>query len=81
MRYTTTMEDNTLATELLHEVKAIGKRWFIAFLVMIALEIFTIIGFIWYIQQPVDNESTQIDQQANEHSVNIIGGDYVGDND
>ena len=31
------MEDNKLATELLHEIKAQSKRWFILFLVTIIL--------------------------------------------
>lgn len=37
------------ATELLREVKASARRWFIAFCVMVMVEVATIIGFIWYI--------------------------------
>ena len=45
-------KDTNLATELLHEIKARARRWFIAFCIMVALEIGTIIGFMWYISLP-----------------------------
>ena len=44
------MENTTLATELLHELKASARRWFIAFLVMVGLEIITVAGFLWYVK-------------------------------
>ena len=44
----------TLATELLHELKASAKRWFIAFVIMVVMEIATITGFLWYISLPVE---------------------------
>lgn len=70
-------ENMTLATELLHEVKASAKRWFIAFCVMVGLEIATIIGFLWYISLPVEEYS--IEQEATDKSLNLInGGDYIG---
>ena len=70
-------EDLPLATELLHEVKAQAKRWFIAFLVMIGLEIATIGGFMWYISLPV--EEIMIEQESDNNSSNeVIGGDYNG---
>jgi len=47
-------QTETLATELLHELKASAKRWFIAFCVMVVLEIATIAGFLWYISLPVE---------------------------
>lgn len=49
------MEENiTLAVELLKELKASSRRWFIAFCIMIGLEIFTIVGFLWYISLPIE---------------------------
>ncbi len=70
------MEDS-FATELLKELKASSKRWFIAFCVMVALEVFTIIGFMWYISLPV--EDTSISQESDNSSENtIVGGDYNG---
>lgn len=71
------MENETLATELLHEVKANGKRWFRAFLIMVVLEIATILGFIWYISLPI--EEYTIEQESDNASRNfVIGGDNYG---
>lgn len=69
------------ATELLREVKTSARRWFVAFCVMVFLEIATIIGFIWYISLPVEESSTEeITQEADDGSSNqIIGGDYVSE--
>lgn len=64
------MNDETLASELLHEIKLSAKRWFIAFLVMLGLEIATIAGFIWYISLPV--EEYNIQQESDRNGVNII---------
>lgn len=74
------MENETLASELLREVKANGKRWFRAFLIMIVLEIATIIGFLWYISLPVEEYTIDtIDQESDNASRNfIIGGDSYG---
>lgn len=55
------MDHETLATELLHEIKASATRWFIAFCVMVVLEIATIAGFLWYISLPVE-EYTSTEQ-------------------
>lgn len=62
-------EHITLATELLHEVKATSKRWFIAFCVMVIVEIATISGFLWYLSLPVENYDYTI-QDMNEVSGN-----------
>jgi hypothetical protein len=69
--------EHGLASELLHEVNANAKRWFIAFCVMVGLEIATIIGFMWYISLPV--EEGNITQESDDSSDNyIVGGDYNG---
>lgn len=47
-------EGMTLASEILKEVKASARRWFIAFLIMCAVELATVGGFLWYISLPVD---------------------------
>ncbi len=44
-------EDKGLAMEMLRELKEQSKRWFKAFLVMVAVEVATIAGFIWYLYQ------------------------------
>ena len=47
-------EGMTLASEILKEVKASARRWFIAFLIMCVVELATVGGFLWYISLPVD---------------------------
>lgn len=65
----------TLATELLHELKATSKRWFIAFCIMVVLEFATIVGFMWYISLPVDELTIEND----DGNANYIGNDLNGD--
>ena len=70
------MEDKNLATELLHELKAAGKRWFIAFCIMVVLEVATIAGFLWYISLPVEDILIETDDGGN---ANYIGNDLNGE--
>ena len=44
-------EEKGLAMEMLGELKEQSKRWFRAFLAMLFLELATIGGFIWYLNQ------------------------------
>ena len=73
-------EEHSLAYELLVELKHSAKSWFIAFCVMVALEIATIIGFMWYISLPVEESYTEYQQDADDNSRNLIiqDGDYNG---
>lgn len=77
------MDNETLATELLKEVKASAKRWFIAFLVMIGIEFATIAGFLWYISLPVEEVSTEYQQEVdnldNSKAMQMIGSKYDGE--
>ena len=68
-------KETTLASELLHEVKLSAKRWFIAFCIMVALEIATIAGFMWYMSLPVDEVTIENDSG----NANYIGNDLNGD--
>lgn len=71
-------QEMNLATELMHELKAASKRWFIAFLVVLGLWFATIGGFIWYISLPVE-ETTDIAQEADNNGYNqVVGGDFFG---
>ena len=65
-----------LATEILQELKASARRWFIAFLVMVGIELATIGGFLWYISLPVDETVTVENEDGN---ANYIGHDLTGD--
>ena len=72
-------QEMNLATELMHELKAASKRWFIAFLVVLGLWFATIGGFIWYIGLPVEETtSTDISQEADNDGHNqVVGGDFI----
>ncbi len=71
-------EKEVFVLELLSEIKEQSRRWFRAFLVMMAVEALTIAGFIWYLNQ-YDFESsieqngvyTLIDSQGNVISSDI----------
>lgn len=67
--------DDKFATELLHELKATSKRWFIAFCVMVVLEVVTIAGFLWYVSLPVD----EIVVESDDGNANYIGNDLNGE--
>lgn len=71
------MEKETLATELLRELKISAKRWFIAFCIMVVLEIATIAGFMWYISLPVDESVVTVESDDNGNA-NYIGNDITG---
>lgn len=58
------MDNDKLATELLHEIKAASRRWFIAFCVMVGVEVATIGGFLWYISLPVEEYTEEYTQEA-----------------
>ena len=68
-------ERNTLATEILHELKLSARRWFIAFLIMLGIEIATIGGFLWYLSLPTEESVTVENDEGN---ANYVGGDVVG---
>ena len=71
--------EEKLATELLHEIKAQSKRWFITSIITTVLWFLTIGVFIWYATLPVEEYSISYDQSAENSSQNqIIGGDYNG---
>jgi hypothetical protein len=69
-------EGMTLASEILAELKASARRWFIAFLVMLGIEVTTIAGFLWYISLPVE-ETVQVENE--DGNANYVGGDVTGE--
>ena len=77
-------EGVTLATEILKEIKASARRWFIAFLVMCGIEICTISGFLWYISLPVEETVTVENEDGNTSYIGdrntITNSDLVGVN-
>lgn len=76
--------ENKLASELLHEIKAQSKRWFIAFCIMCVVEVGTIAGFLWYVSLPVDETTTTTDQtieDVDSGNITQIGGDSIGESE
>lgn len=59
-------EEESLATEMLRELKANSKRWFIISIVELVLLLFTITLFIAYLNTPVEDttETTNYTQEA-----------------
>lgn len=68
-------EGTTLATEILQELRASARRWFIAFIIMLCVEIVTVGGFLWYLSLPADEVVTVENDEGN---ANYIGGDITG---
>lgn len=69
------MENQTLATEMLRELKDHRRMWFIAFLVMLVLWFATIGVFIWYLSLPIEEVTIEQDTEGDENY--LIGiGDY-----
>ena len=69
-------EGTMLASEILAEVKASAKRWFLAFCIMVLLEICTVGGFLWYISLPTEYDDIQIENE--DGNANYIGHDLSG---
>jgi hypothetical protein len=70
------MENEKLATELLREVKASARRWFISFLVILALWFSTIGIFIWYVSLPVEECTVELDND--DGNANYVGNNMNG---
>lgn len=67
---------DTLASELLHELKLSARRWFIAFCIMVVLELATIAGFMWYISLPADESVVSVEND--DGNANYVGADMNG---
>ena len=65
-------EGQSLATEIFGELKTNARRWFVAFLTMVIVEILTVAGFIWYISLPIEEQQVQIEND--EGNANYVGG-------
>lgn len=72
------MENEKLATELLKELKASAKRWFVAFLVVTCLWFVTVAGFVWHITLPVDENTETTTIENDEGNTNYVGGSVNG---
>jgi len=68
------MENQPLATELIKEIRAHSKRWFIIALVELVIIILIVGIFIWYLTLPID----EISIDAEGGNANYIGRDLEG---
>ena len=71
------MENEKLATELLHELKASAKRWFIIAIVELCIIVAVVAGFLWYISLPIDEVSTTTIENQ-DGNANYVGGSVNG---
>lgn len=69
------MENQPLATELIKEIRAHNKRWFIIALVELVIIILIVGIFIWYLTLPID----EISIDAEGGNANYIGRDLEGE--
>ena len=85
MRKEEEAENMSLATELLHELKASAKRWFIVAMAELAIILAMAGLFIWYISLPVEEYSEEYNIENDDGNANFIGNDlnraiYNGEN-
>ena len=69
-------EVQTLATELLHELKASAKRWFIIAVIELLIILGIAGGFIWYLSLPVEEETVSV--ESDDGNANYVGNDVRG---
>lgn len=69
------MENQPLATELIRELRASNRRWFIVSLVEMGVIIAIVVGFLWYISLPIE----EISVEADGGNANYIGHDLEGE--
>lgn len=73
------MKEDTLATEMLKELKAQSKRWFVSFIIVLILWFATIGVFIWYINQPIEEIKTTTTQDADTEGDNSPINQNIGE--
>lgn len=79
------MNEQSLATEMLRELKENNKRLFNIVIILVLLWFATIIGFVWYINQyEVVTDDTYISTNSNDNngdnSIEITGSLINGNN-
>lgn len=73
------MENSSLALEMLKEVKAQSKRWFISFIIVLMLWFATIGVFIWYVNQPIEEVEATTTQDADTEGDNSPINQHIGE--
>lgn len=73
------MGKDTLALEMMKELKTHSKRWFISFIIVLMLWFATIGVFIWYINQPIEEVETTTTQDADTEGDNSPINQHIGE--
>lgn len=68
-------ENESLATELLHLVKAQSKRWFISFIIVLSMLFVSNLVWLYFWCLPAEEVSTEVEQQTDNGDNNFIGED------
>ena len=66
------MEDNTLATELLHQIKSSMRKWFIAFIVVLIMFFVSNVAWLYAWTLPTETTSTTYDVDSDDDGNAII---------
>ena len=68
--------NETLATEIVRELKAVNKRLFIALIATLVLLLATHAGYLWYLNTPDTSTMVQVDGEGG--NANYVGNDMNG---
>lgn len=71
--------DESLATEMLREVKANSKRWFIIAIIELVVLVFTVTLFIGYLNTPIEETETTYTQEADTEGENSPINQNIGE--
>lgn len=66
------MEDNTLAMELLHQLKSNMRKWFIAFIIVLIMFFASNIAWLYAWNLPTENTTTTYDADSEDNCNAII---------
>ena len=69
------MDNDSLATELVHEVKRTSKRWFIMWIITIALLFATNIAWLYAWCLPVETVTTELSADDDSNAIYSGNGD------
>ena len=68
-------ENETLATEIIRELRNQNKRMFIVNIIELVIIVFIVVAFLWYVSLPIDEVIIEND----EGNANYIGNNLEGD--
>ena len=66
------MEDNTLAMELLHQLKSSMRKWFIAFIIVLIMFFASNVAWLYAWNLPAENTTTTYDADSEDNGNAVI---------